>query len=437
MHPGSAVPPAPTHLRLLPLRMRALIVAGLAAAALWPQRAWADDTAALSLADSAPSKPSAPSDWQWYVEGALGQTRSRYGGGTAASQRLSLDVQVDQSFASRWRAVLADRLDVNWPASSGPHHGINTLKEAHLSWQVRDDRIVDLGRVNARHGVATGYNPTDFFRAGAIRSPVSVDPGSLKKNRLGSVMLRAQNLWRGGSFTALVSPKLAERATTEPFNPDFGATNNRLRWLVALGQQLTEDLNPQWLAYGGEGEATQLGFNLTTLLGDASVAFVEWSGGRSRKQLAQALNTADDAAWRNRLAVGLTHTTASKLSLTLEYDHNSAALDRAHWNALMRGAPAAYLQYRNWTQNAQELPTRQALGAYALWQDALVQRLDLNAMVRINLADRSHLVWLEARYHLDRADLAWQWQVQSGRAGSEFGAAPHRRAWQALARYYF
>ncbi|MDP2367020.1 hypothetical protein [Rhodoferax sp.] len=405
--------------------------------AAWPALAQPDDTDALRLADAAPRHVETTKEWQWYAEGALGQTTQRHGGGTTVNQRLSFDVQFDKSLAPHWRAVLANRLDVNWSAPSGQPRSINTLKEAYLSWQARDDRLVDIGRINARYGVATGYNPTDFLRAGAIRSLVSVDPGSLKKNRLGSVMLRGQALWRGGSLTALVSPKLADQASAEPFSPDFGATNAQHRWLLAASQQVTENLNPQWLAYGGQGQATQLGFNLTTLMGDASVAFVEWSGGRSRSQYAQALATPDDTAWRNRLATGLSYTTASKLSLTLEYHHNSAALSKANWSALMRGPPAAYLRYRQWTQRAQELPTQQGLGMYALWQDALLQRLDLNAMLRHNLADRSRLAWLEARYHLDHADLALQWQVQSGKAGSEYGAPAQRRAWRGVVRYYF
>ena len=407
------------------------------AVALWPQWAHCDDSDALLLADAAPRQVAAAKDWQWYAEGAFGQAAWRHGLGRDANQRLSLDVQLDKSLTTGWRAVLANRLDLNWPAPSGQQHSINTLKEAYLSWQPQDERSFDIGRVNARYGVATGYNPSDFLRAGAIRSLVSVDPASLKKNRLGSVMLRAQTLWRGGALTALVSPKLAQQASTEAFSADFGATNNQQRWLLALSQQVSEDLNPQWLLHGGQGQATQLGFNLTTLLGDAGVAFIEWSGGRDRSQWAQALQRADDTAWRNRLASGLSYTTASKLTLTLEYDHNSTALDRASWAALRHGPSAAYLQYRQWTQRSQELPTRQALGVYALWQDALVQRLELNAMLRHNLADHSRLAWLEARYHLERADLALQWQVQSGKAGSEYGTAPQHRAWQALVRRYF
>lgn len=409
----------------------------LAACATWPTLAQPNDTDALRLADAAPSRVAAAQDWQGYAEGAFGQTTPGHGGGTTTNQRLSLDLQIDKTLAPHWRAVLANRIDVNRPAANGKQRSVNTLKEAYLSWQVGDDRLVDFGRINARYGVATGYNPTDFLRTGAIRSLVSVDPGSLKKNRLGSVMLRGQTLWRGGSLTALVSPKLADHASGAPFSLDLGATNAQHRWLLAISEQITQDLNPQWLLYGGQGQATQLGLNLTTLLGDAGVAFVEWSSGRSRSQYAQALNSPGDTAWRNRLATGLTYTTADKLSLTLEYHHNSAALSEADWNALKRGPPTAYLRYRQWTQTAQEPPTQQALGLYAQWQDALLQRLDLNAMLRHNLADRSRLAWLEARYHFDHIDLALQWQAQTGKAGSEYGAPTQHRAWQALVRAYF
>ena len=56
----------------------------------------------------------------------------------------------------------------------------------------RPDTLIDLGRINVRNGVALGYNPTDYFRAGAVRAAVSVSPASLKENRQGSVMLRGQ-----------------------------------------------------------------------------------------------------------------------------------------------------------------------------------------------------------------------------------------------------
>lgn len=417
--------------------MRKLIWMFLLLALQVPAQALAQDADALLLADQAPSRTDVAGDWQWFAEGALGQSTLRNGGAAASSQRLSLDVQLDKSVAPGWRAVLADRLDLNRQGQSGSRNSVNTLKEAYLSWQAQDNRIIDLGRINARYGVATGYNPTDYFRAGALRSVVSVDPASLKKNRLGSVMLRGQALWSGGSLVALVSPQLAQQRNDAGFSPDFGATNNQHRWLLAASQKLSDSLQPQWLLYGEQRQSPQLGFNLTGLLNDATVGYVEWSGGRSRSQLLQALHGVGDTAFRNRLSTGLTYTSADKLSFTLEYDYNGAALDQAGWDVLRSGAPASYRQYRMWLQNAQEMPTRQALFLYASWQDALLNHLDLSTMLRFNAADHSRLSWLEARYHWDRADLAVQWQVNSGAAGSEFGAAPQQRVLEVLLRYFF
>ena len=415
--------------------MRSALLLLLICAAL-AQSARADDADALSLADSTPAQVQTASNWRSFAELAYGQSRPRTGAAITNNERASLDLQFDQSFAPGWRAIVADRLDVNWPAQGADQRAINTLKEAYLSWQVQDDRILDLGRINARYGVATGYNPTDFFRTDAVRSTVSVDPTSLKTNRQGSVMLRGQALWNGGSLTALVSPKLADQASGIGLNPDWGATNGQNRWLLAASQKLTQDLNPQWLVSGGEGQLPQWGFNLTTLVGDASVAYVEWAGGRSRLQLAQALNQPGDAAFHNQLAVGATYTTENKLSLTLEYDYDGTALNQAQWNALMRGSPRVYGAYRNWSQAVQDLPTQRATFLYVGWQDAFIQHLDLSLMERFDVADHSRLSWLEARYHWEQSELALQWQVNSGAPASDYGAAAQRRAWQVLWRRY-
>lgn len=403
------------------------------------------EDAALLLADQSPAATEQAKDWQLSLEGVLGETGQRYGKGDLPSQRLSLDLQIDTKIDSDWRAVLSDLLDQRWQqqpsnanaVSSSTSSSTNTLREAYLSWQPEPDRALDGGRINARYGVATGYNPTDYFRSGANRSILAIDPASLKKNRQGSVMLRGQALWSGGSFTAIASPHLADQASDTSFSWDLGATNRQDRWLLAYSQQLGESLTPQWLLYGENAQAPQLGFNLTGLLGQATVAYVEWSGGRSPSQLAQALQGVDDTAFHSRLATGLTITTERKISLTAEYDFNGAAPTAEAWTALAQQAPLAYARYRTWAQSQQDLPTQQSVFLYVSWQDALVNQLDLNAMLRHNLDDHSQLVWLEARYHLSHSDLALQWQRNSGTSGSEFGALQQEQVLQVLLRYFY
>jgi hypothetical protein len=419
------------------VRAAALLLLALATAAAAQAPAADVEEEALKLADQPEAKPQQAGDWRFFVEGALRDVQQRNPEAGVQEGRLSVDLRFDKVFAPGWRAVLADRLDVTRSDTSERDRDVNTLKEAYLSWQASPERIADLGRVNVRNGVALGYNPTDYFRAGALRSVVSLDPVSLRENRMGTGMLRGQALWESGSLSALYSPKLADAPSTGDFNADLGSTNSRDRWLLTLSQKLVGTFSPQWLLQGGADQSVQLGLNVTAVPNDATVAYFEWSGGRSPSLAAQAGIVPDDSTFRSRVATGVTYTTPGNLSLTLEYDYNGAGLDAAGWDALRSGPPASYAQYRGFAAGQQDPPTRQNLFFYALWQDLLVKHFDLALMLRGDLLDDSRLQWLEARYHWPRVDAALQVQHNSGEPGSNYGAVPERRVLQALVRWYF
>ena len=413
-----------------------------------PARADDQDASALALADMAPAATERGGDWRSLVEGAYGSAGQGAGSPARYAHRLSLDVRYDHSLSSDWRVILADRLDVSRPAQTAGQNSINTLKEAYLSWRMPANStssmnsILDFGRINVRYGVATGYSPTDYFRVGALRSVVSINPASLKENRQGSVMWRGQWLWDRGSLTALHSPRLNDRASRNAFNPDWDATNNQQRWLIALSQKISDNIAPQLLIYREEDRPAQLGLNLTGVVDAATVAYLEWSGGRSPSLLTQALRQTaiarpDDSAFRSRLSTGLVYTTSNRISLTAELEYNGGGLDRAGWDGLRRGSPVAYAQYRNWLQVLQEPPTRRLVFLNCTWQDALIDRLDLSAMLSSDLVDSSRRSWLEARYRDGGAEYALQWQRGSGQSLSNYGAASQTNGWQVLLRYYF
>ena len=412
---------------LLPILLFAMAARALAAD---------DDAAALSLADQTVKTAQAASDWRAFVEAAAARSALR-GGSNEHDANLFLGVRYDTTFTPGWRAIFADLLDARWQEHPSRQKTLNTVIDAYVSWQVRPNAIIDAGRINTHNGAAFGYNPTDYFRASAVRSVISVDPASLRENRLGSVMIRSQALWAAGALTVLYSPKLADQPSNAAFSPDFGATNFSDRWLLAASYELSKQLNPQFLIYGEAGQAPQIGLNLTTLLNDATVAYVEYSGGRSSSLLAQVQMPASASAFQSRLAAGATYTTPRNLSLTIEYEYNGAGLDRAAWGALRRGSPAVYAQYRILAAELQELPTKQRLFANVRWQDAMINHLDLAAFAYYDCLDSSRQSWVEARYHWTKLDLALQWQVNSGTPGSEYGALPSRQTWQALVKYFF
>src|SRR5690349_12130232 len=91
---------------------------------------------ALSIADKASSSESRPArDWQLSMEAAAGHSTQRGGAVSNENLRLSLDFSLDKSLAPGWRAVLADRLDMNWLNRPSDQSNVNTLKEAYISWQ--------------------------------------------------------------------------------------------------------------------------------------------------------------------------------------------------------------------------------------------------------------------------------------------------------------
>lgn len=401
------------------------------------------DEAALKLADQTPVAPETGprKDWQLSLEPALLWSRLRPEGVTQPAQRLSLDVSWQGELAPGWRLVAADRLDLYGPArTTGDREAVNTLKELYLSKRVGSEGVVDLGRVNARQGVASGYNPTDYFREHAVRAATSVNPASLRENRLGTVMLRGQRVWTGGAVSAIVAPKLADASNDAPLGANLGATNQRTRWLFSWSQRFGEDFAPQWLLHGdGEaGTGPQLGLNLTRLLSSACVGHLEATGGRGPSLQARARQQAhSDVHFRAQWASGLSCTNAHKLTLTFEFQRNGAALDKAGWALLRDGPVMDYLAYRQQAQSRQDPATRNNLFVYALWPNAFMPRLDLSGFMRQNLADHSRLLWLEARYRFDSTDVALQWQTSAGSRLSEYGAMPQRHVWQLLFKHFF
>lgn len=348
--------------------------------------------------------------------------------GARRPARLSVDASWEYQAGADWRFKLADRFE---HIGGTQRRSINTVKDAYLSWTTSAESAIDIGRVNPRQGVAAGYNPSDYFRARAVRSVVSVDPETLRRSRSGTYLVQGQRVWDGGSVSALLAPRIGA-------GHDDDNTNARGRALLVGSVRLAPDFQPQALLLVEEGAAPQLGINLSALLGDALTAHAEWSGGRQRDLLARALGGEGGRggrAWRNRLAAGATYTAANRMSLTAELHWCGAALGKQEWAALAR-RPAQYWAYRDFVRREQEPPTRKGLFAMLVWPDALRPRLDLSVVAKHDPQDRSSLLWSEARWRLDEADLALQWTHVRGGAWDQYPAHGERNSWRLLAQWY-
>lgn len=381
------------------------------------------DAAALALADATPDSapPTTPNSLR-FIELAYEHNQWQLPGHHADSQRLSL--------AWRGQGTAGDGLLLAWAArqdwrrpGNGQADSVLTISDAYAAWQPDSTRQLALGRINVRYGVATGFNPTDFLRDSAVRSVTSADPASQRDNRQGTVMLRAQQWWDGGAANLLLAPALGHAPASPTLQPDANATNPRPRWLASVSQP-GWPLSPQWLLYHAAGDGSRLGLNLSSILGQATVLYGEWAGGRHGSQ-----------GWRNQLASGVQYTLPGKLTLGLEWQYDGSALDGAQWAALAR-QPATYYAYRLQRQRSGQLATRHQLLWQARWQDT-TPHLDLALLYHRDQIDHSTRLWLEARWRGERADYALQWLQQQGTPGSQYGALPQQRSVQALWRTFF
>jgi hypothetical protein len=353
------------------------IVLACAVAVGGPACAQESEEAALTLADKTSTAPTVARTCIEYAEAAAIETGD---GGARNGGRASFSVRCDGALAGRWRGVLSDRFDELWGRGMSSR-GVNTLKEAYVSFRPDASILADLGRINVREGVALAYNPTDYFKSNSIRTLISIDPETLRDERMGTLMGRVQTLWASGSLTAIFAPHVDARPNDSTFNPDFAATNGASRWLLLWSQRWFADFQPQISVTGAEHGSPRAGLDLTHLLNNATVGYLEWSDGRSG----------------NSLSTGLTYTTSVKLSLTLEYEYDETG----------------------------ELGARQKVFAYAHWDDAGLARLGLTAFIRFDPSSHSRVVWSEARYHWQHAGVALQWQHDAG------------SSWVALVDYYF
>lgn len=393
------------------------------------------DMDALSL-ESAPEAPTPASNrnTRIFVEGAVGDASQRYQSNSRDLWRASADVSYSALLMPGLRAVVSDRLDHLYPTDGGADATINSLREAYVSWQPDGgNTIVELGRINLRYGPAYGYNPTDFFRDGSLRTLTTANPFALRENRLGTVMLRGQRLWAGGSLSVALSPKMASQPNSDGWSLDFGSTNNRDRALVVLNTQFSQAVSSQMLIYKEPDYSAAYGASMTALLSDAAVAHAEWSRSHEADVLSRALGTPDAPVTRNRFAGGVTYTTLGKLSITAEYQYNGFAIRQNEWTALAPNQDGYLLL----AQQRQDLASRQAYLLYLTQKSLGHKDMDLTAFLKINADDHSRMAWLELRRHWPRFDVALQFQQHLGEPASEYGILPQRRVIQALGTYYF
>jgi hypothetical protein len=364
--------------------------------------------------------------------------------------RTSLDARHEFKLDDRLRLFVSDRVsvieqsDLDFPAHQSFR---NDFREAYASWEPAAETYVEAGRINLKNGEALGFNPTDFFKARSSVELASLDPSVLRENRLGTVMLRLQRIFDGGAVGLVAAPRLTDPSAIDlgvppSLDPQFGRTNGENRFLLS-GRADIADFSPELLFLRGDG-ASRVGANLSHGIGDAVVAYAEWSGGQAFGLARQAvafgkavgpipalapppLPAEGGKEWRNQLAAGASITSSSlELTVNLEYHLDQSGFTRQDWRDWFAGGTNPLLWYiRAFAADRQEPISRQQLFIRADVTNALVRDLELSAFAFVNPDDGSSLAQFAASYYLSDA---WTFGVLAsanlGAKRSERGSMP-------------
>jgi hypothetical protein len=402
-----------------------------------------------------------------YLEGALSLTPLRdslavpFPPPTPGSWegRLFLDTRDEWRLADGLTATYSGRFNLrvanNLPFPS--HENVlNELREAYLSWQPEASSWIDLGRINLKSGVAVGYNPVDFFRSRTVVEPLTADPTVLREDRLGTLMLEGQHVWKGAAITVVFAPRVTlptaiYRTNDLPdFDPMLDRTNAQNRLLVKGSVTLAEGISPEVLVYHA-GNRTKFGADLTVGIGQQTVGYVEWAGGMDTNLTDSAISygrqtgtlprggpsvLSDNQAvvFQNDAVVGVSYTTASKITFNFEYHYYQPGFsgrDWRNWFAVgqrfgnVPGVASTLWYIRGYAAD-QEVPvSRHSAFLRANWVDAFVPDLEVTAFTNISLIDGSAFVQANADYHLSN-----HWTIGAlgsftfGGRRSEYGSLP-------------
>ncbi len=329
------------------------------------------------------------------------------------------------------------------------------IKEAYLSWQKSPTVFFDLGRINIKNGVATGFNPTDYFKVGSTFDQNTEDVKQLRNARLGALIIKHQILWQRGALTLIASPKIHDMDSRWYTDKNVAGlnlqkSNDRSRILLKYTFDISEDIRPEIIYYNESGNHN-IGLNFSKALNKKWLGYVEWNLGKRRNLVDEALQKVWEAHqidpviselfidqaknYQQQLALGVSYTTASNITTQFEYHYNQAGLsdgDLQRWFDLTNHAEdkphltGQFLSIRRLAKARGEPLGQQHLFMRSSWIDAGLDDLDIIGLFNMDIEDQSHLIQLEAEYKLNpNARLSLRLAQFKGSNQSDYGSLFH------------
>jgi hypothetical protein len=311
------------------------------------------------------------------------------------------------------------------------------LRQLYLSAGTAQS-FVDAGRINIRTGVASGFNPTDFFRANTVTDRLTEDVSELRLTRLGALAVRGLHLWDNGGMALAFVPGIAS-ASDEPWTHEdiiglrLDQSNPRTRLQLSVSQRLAPGFQPELVAFL-DGKDPFIGANASYGIGERWLAYGEWAIGYRRTLIDEAVRAQRDEGrlsgriaeafkdegkeWLNQAAVGVSYTSTANVTTQVEVHYNEAGLDGGDWNDYFdlakeadadpnarsaAGTAGNLLGIRNAARNRVEPLSRWTLFLRSAVADFPIDDASLVGLANVNPYDGSVLTQVEGRYNFTKS----------------------------------
>ncbi|MFD1625694.1 hypothetical protein [Azospirillum griseum] len=327
------------------------------------------------------------------------------------------------------------------------------LQELAVDVKATDWLTVEAGRINVRNGVATGFNPTDWFKADSLIVADSFDTADRREDRLGTAVL--QGVWHNEDAVLVTGYRVPMAGSTGTWLSDrsvFGQGFNRTNGRSALYAKLTplgsQNLSTTVNAFYEPGQPG-VGAEVSGAVSETLVLFAEWFAQHRRSLVDEShrlvplpLSVADrlGAKGRRRLlhqvSVGANWSLPAEIvgnkdvSLTAEYHYNQSGLSKgamdAWFDAGLSGAarPGPLWAVRGTASRLQEPLSQHELFFRFAYKD-VVTDVDLGAIAFVSPQDGSALVQADVDVKvLVDGRLKFTAFTATGRDRSVYGSLP-------------
>lgn len=235
------------------------------------------------------------------------------------------------------------------------------VQELAFSFALGPQTTLQVGRINVRNGVATGFNPTDWFKDDSLVVSGSAAPADRRNERLGVFALTGTTTLGQTLVTAGYRPEInADLGTGWTDADNYGLqlhrTNPSDAWFLKVTPPTGDNLSLTANAVLIDGDPG-FGFELSGGVGDNLVLYSEVMAQQRLSIADEALGTSlgslgfrngvgagQGKEWHYSAALGLNYALPMQvvgqrdISVTLEYHLNTAGLNGSEIDALAGAA---------------------------------------------------------------------------------------------------